>query len=184
LILSDIDQLEQELSDLRQRLSRSLAALDELSQVQSQMTSLSHTQQSLDATLAEAKQFLANPPEANWEPRLKQLESQLDTRYEQLQAQILNFRCDFDALTHQLQEDRGLQPGFSAMGEGDTASEGRLKWLESSIQHLNSSVYNERSTLQTLDRKVKTLKRTLDIVTVSVFVGFIALFVTFVMFRA
>lgn len=182
--MSDIDQLEQELSELRQRLSRSLAALDDLAQVQSQITSLSHTQQALNATLAEAKQFLENPPAANWEPRLKQLESQLDIRYEQLQAQILNFRCDFDALTRQLQEDRGLQPGGSFAGDVDGATEGRLKWLESSIQHLNSSVYNERSTLQTLDRKVKTLKRTLDIVTISVFVGFIALFVTFVMFRS
>lgn len=182
--MSDIDQLEQELSELRQRLSRSLTALDELSQVQSQLASLSQTQLALDSALAEAKEFLANPPEANWEPRLKQVEAQLDVRYEQLQAQILNFRCDFDALTHQLQEDRGLQPGPAMVTGGETDSEGRLKWLESSIQHLNSSVYNERSSLQTLDRKVKNLKRTLDVVMIIVFVGFMALFATFVMFRA
>jgi multidrug resistance efflux pump len=182
--LSDFDQLEQELSEIRQRLSRSLEFLDELTQAQSQLQSLSHTQTALNATLEEAKQFLENPPTNSWEPRLKQVESQLDIRYEQLQAQITNFRCDFDALTRQMQEGSVFSSEKFAEGEVPEISEGRLKWIESSIQHLNSSVYNERSTLQALDRKVKNLKRTLDVVTISVFVGFIALFIAFVMFRS
>jgi hypothetical protein len=113
----------------------------------------------------------------------------MDIRHEQLQAQLTNLRFDFEATTRQLREDSdhdlkklsqprsGNEPSFGVEDEN------RIKWMESSLQHLNTSVYADRAMLQKLDRRVSNLKRTVDIVAVSGGVSFMILGLAFVIFR-
>lgn len=188
--MNEIDQLEQELAALRRRFAQSLEIVEDLSQVKLQFTELSKMHQALQATLEQAKALLEHPHEQAMEPRLTQLESQTDMRYEQLQAQLTNFRFDFDAITRQLQEqlERGqdqlvnLKQGsdHQQLNQDDVE---RVKWLESSLQHLNSTLYADRSTLQKLDRRYSSLKRTVDIIAVAGFVSIVLMGLLIFMFR-
>jgi DNA repair exonuclease SbcCD ATPase subunit len=188
--LNEIDQLEQELIALRQRFAQSAAVLEELYQIKGKFDNLSDTYQTLQSTIDQAKAFLVAPPTASIEPRLAQAEAQMDTRYEQIQAQLTNLRFDFEATTRQLREDTDRAPQkLSQVNLGNTLSlgnvedENRIKWIESSLQHLNTSVYSDRATLQKLDRRVSNLKRTLDIVAVAGFVSVMILGLSIVIFR-
>jgi chromosome segregation ATPase len=189
--LNDIDQLEQELSALRQRVAQSLAVVDDLSQAKQQFAQLAETHQSLQQALDEAKSLLVQSQNSSsLEPRLAQLESQTDVRYEQLQAQLTNFRFDFDAMTRQFQEqlDRGqgqlsqMKRSGTQEPKGDDSE--RLQWLESSLQHLNSTLYADRSTLQKLERRYITLKRMVDIIAVVGFVSIMLMGLVVGLFRA
>lgn len=185
--MNEIDQLEQEFAALRQRFAQSLEVLENLSQVKEKFDKLSDSYQILQSSIDQAKTFLETSSVESVEPRLLQLEAQMDVRYEQLQAQLTNLRFDFDAVTRQLREDveRGQQKLTHVMQSSSDQSllsiedTNRIKWVESSLQHLNSSVYADRSALQKLDRRVTTLKRTIDIVAVIGFVGFMVLGVIF-----
>ncbi|HEY9826891.1 MAG TPA: hypothetical protein V6D19_15745 [Stenomitos sp.] len=181
--MSEIEQLEQELAELRRRFAQALSVVEDLSQVKAYFSDLSQKHQALETSLEKAKVFLENPPEPSLEPRLAQLESQVDVRYEQLQAQLTNFRFDFDAVTRQLKEqiDRD-QAKLHELNKGHPVSENsedgdRLKWLESSLQHLNSSIYADRSMLQKLERRYNNLKRLVDIIAVVGVTGFILIVV-------
>jgi Tfp pilus assembly protein PilO len=189
--LNEIDQLEQELTTLRQRFAQSLEVLENLSQVKAKFDKLSDSYQMLQSNIDQAKVFLDAVSPQSMEPRLVQMESQMDVRHEQLQAQLTNLRFDFDAVARQLREDveRGEQKlahisqsssDQSVTGLEDTT---RIKWVESSLQHLNSSVYADRSALQKLDNRITNLKRMVDIIAISGFVGFIVLGLIFLIFR-
>ncbi|WP_404787520.1 hypothetical protein [Altericista sp. CCNU0014] len=176
--MNDINQLEQELIALRQRFAQSLEILDELSQIKEKFSTLSDTYQVLKDNVDRAKTFLETAPHASVEPRLGQLETQVDIRHEQLQAQLTNLRFDFDATTRQLREEverhrkiEGFQEGAEQpFASGEEAN--RLKWVESSLQQMVSSVYSDRDVLHKLDRRVSNLKRTTDVLAVVGFVGF------------
>jgi DNA anti-recombination protein RmuC len=177
--LNDINQLEQELIALRQRFAQSVEILDELSKIKEKFSTLSETYEVLQGSIDQAKTLLDAVPSDAVEPRLGQLETQVDIRHEQLQAQLTNLRFDFDATTRQLREEverehqkiedfrEGNDPAFIS---GEDAN--RLKWVESSLQQMVSSVYSDRDVLHKLDRRVSTLKRTMDIIAVAMFVGF------------
>jgi DNA repair exonuclease SbcCD ATPase subunit len=188
--LNEIDQLEQELIALRQRFAKSAAVLEELYQIKGKFDNLSDSYQTLQSTIDQAKAFLEASSAASVEPRLAQVEAQMDTRYEQIQAQLTNLRFDFEATARQLREDVDRAPqksSQSGLGNipslGTVEDENRIKWIESSLQHLNTSVYSDRAVLQKLDRRVSTLKRTIDIVAVAGFVSVIMLGLSIVIFR-
>jgi DNA repair exonuclease SbcCD ATPase subunit len=189
--LNDLDQLEQELATLRQRVAQSLEIVDDLSQAKQQFAQLSQTHQSLQQTLDEAKTLLAQSPiSSSIESRLAQLESQTDIRYEQLQAQLTNFRFDFDAMTRQFQEQLDRSQSKLSYLQRDTEQESqggdaeRLQWLESSLQHLNSTLYADRSTIQNLERRYITLKRMVDIIAVVGFVSIMLMALVIGLFKA
>jgi predicted nuclease with TOPRIM domain len=184
--LNEIDKIEQELSELRQRFAQSAEILKELSLVKAQFSELDQSHQTLQANLIQAEQLFNQSP-GEIQPlgaRISQLEQQLEIRCEQLQAQLTSFRFDFDAINRQLHErmDRDLQ-GRISLGEIDeqitadlSAEDGdRLKWIESSLQHFNASIYNDRTSLQKLERRYSDLKRLVDIIAV---VGGVAFFIT------
>jgi DNA repair exonuclease SbcCD ATPase subunit len=180
--LNEIDHLEQELGALRQRFAQSAEVLEDLSQIKEKFQTLSDSYQALQGSIDQAKAFLEASPT---ESRLAQVEAQMDVRYEQLQAQLTNLRFDFEATTRQLREDadrnltmpRSTSPSDVKQGPlGSIEEDNRIKWIESSLQHLNTSVYADRSMLQKLDRRVSTLKRTIDIIAVAGFVVFMFLF--------
>jgi DNA anti-recombination protein RmuC len=188
--LNEIDQLEQELIALRQRFAQSAAVLEELYQIKGKFDNLSDRYQMLQSTIDQAKTFLEKLPTESIEPRLAQVEAHMDTRYEQIQAQLTNLRFDFEATARQLREEADRAPQkLSQVNLGNIPSlgnvedENRIKWMESSLQHLNTSVYSDRAMLQKLDRRVSTLKRTIDIVAVIGFVGFMILGLSVVIFR-
>jgi DNA repair exonuclease SbcCD ATPase subunit len=168
--LNEIDQLERELIALRQRFSQSAEVLEDLAQIKKQFEQLSSSYQVLQAKINQAKTFLENSPTESIEPRIAQVEAQMDVRYQQIQAQLTNLRFDFEAATRQLREDVEQDPKkLSQINLASTTSlggedENRVKWIETSLQHLNTSVYSDRSMLQKLDRRVNNLKRTIDIV--------------------
>ena len=187
--MNEIDQLEQEIIALRQRFAQSSEVLEDLSQIKKKFDNLSNSYQVLQGSIAQAKVFLDTSPMEPIEPRLAQVEAQMDIRHEQLQAQLTNLRFDFEATTRQLREDSdhdlkklsqskpGNEPAFGVEDEN------RIKWMESSLQHLNTSVYADRAMLQKLDRRVSNLKRTIDIVAVSGAVSFMILGLAIVIFR-
>jgi chromosome segregation ATPase len=178
--LNEIDRLEKELLELRQRFAQSLGVLEELSQIRSQFAALSQTHEALQANLEKTKQFLETLPaeSGGMDKRFLQLESQFEVRHEQIQAQLTNFRFDFDAMTRQLREEiqrrsQVLNLGEISNGESTTNGEeaDRLQWLESSLQHLNASLYSEQANVQKLDRRVTSLKRNFDFMAIA---GFLA----------
>jgi chromosome segregation ATPase len=188
--LNEIDQLEQELIALRQRFAQSAAVLEELYQVKGKFDSLSDTYQMLQSTIDQAKTFLETSQAESVEPRLAQAEAQMDIRYEQIQAQLANLRFEFEATTRQLREDADRSPQKPSQANlGNMPSlwnvedENRIKWIESSLQHLNTSVYSDRAALQKLDRRVNTLKRNIDIVAIAGIGGFTFLGLLMVIFR-
>jgi chromosome segregation ATPase len=186
--LNEIDRLEKELLELRQRFAQSIGVLEELSQIRSQFAALSHTHEALQANLEKTKQFLETLPaeSGGMDKRFLQLESQFEVRHEQIQAQLTNFRFDFDAMTRQLREEiqrrsQDLKRGEISNGELATSGEeaDRLQWLESSLQHLNASLYSEQANVQKLDRRVTSLKRNFDIMAIAGFVSGLVLFMAF-----
>jgi chromosome segregation ATPase len=186
--LNEIDQLEQELSELRRRFSQSVGVLEELSQVRSQFADLNQTHQALKDNLARAQSFLDKLPaqSGGLDQKFSHLESQVEQRHEQLQAQLTNFRFDFDSMTRQMREEidrvnRETNP-LDSSGDKNRISldeNDRLKWLESSLQHLNASIYAEQANLQALDRRLNQLKRTVDIIAMAGFVGIVIIFLAF-----
>jgi DNA repair exonuclease SbcCD ATPase subunit len=187
--LNEIDQLEQELIALRQRFAQSVEVLEDLSHIKGKFDNLSDSYQVLQGSIEQAKALLNASPTEFMEPRLAQVEAQMDVRYEQLQAQLTNLRFDFEATTRQLREDSGRdtqklsQPKTSEPSFGSVEEDSRIKWMESSLQHLNTSVYADRAMLQKIDRRVSNLKRTIDIVAVAGGVGFMFLGLTVFIFR-
>jgi DNA repair exonuclease SbcCD ATPase subunit len=189
--LNEIDQLEQELIALRQRFAQSAAVLEELYQIKGKFDNLSDSYQTLQSAIDQAKAFLeASSTASSIEPRFAQVEAQMNTRYEQIQAQLTNLRFDFEATTRQLREDAERSPQKTSQGNlgdipslGNVEDENRIKWMESSLQHLNTSVYSDRAALQKLDRRVNTLKRTIDIVAVAGAASVIFLGLLMVIFR-
>jgi chromosome segregation ATPase len=186
--LNEIDRLEKELLELRQRFAQSIGVLEELSQVRSQFTALSHTHEALQANLEKTKQFLETLPAESGgiDKRFLQLESQFEVRHEQIQAQLTNFRFDFDAMTRQVREEiqrrnQALNLAENSNGEFRLAGEDadRLQWLESSLQHLNASLYSEQANVQKLDRRVTSLKRNFDFMAIAGFVAGLIVFVAF-----
>jgi chromosome segregation ATPase len=184
--LNEIDQLEQELVALRQRFAQSLEVLEDLAHVKEKFDTLSETYQVLQNRLDQAKTFLETASPQAVEPRLAQLEAQMDMRHEQLQAQLTNLRFDSDAAARQLREDVALEQqklttlnGNSEQFQGGKEDANRVKWVESALQHLNSSVYADRAALQKLDRRVAGIKRMIDIIAVTGFVGFMVMGLTF-----
>jgi DNA repair exonuclease SbcCD ATPase subunit len=173
--LNEIDQIEQELSGLKQRFAQSAKVLEDLAHLKSQFSELTQTYQAIQSSLGQAEQILKGSPEQSeaLSTRLSQIESQFETRYEQLQAQLTNSRFDFDATNRQLHEKieqdhqelarlKQTQDQSSANSEdGD-----RIQWLESSLQHFNSSMYADRTALQKLERNYNDLKRLVDIIVV------------------
>jgi chromosome segregation ATPase len=173
--LNEIDQVEQELSELKQRFAQSAQVLDDLAHLKVQFSELTQTYQAVQASLGQAEQILKGSPEQSEALgiKLSQIESQFEMRYEQLQAQLTNSRFDFDATNRQLQEQveqyhqelgrlRQSQDKSSAnLDDGD-----RIQWLESSLQHFNSSMYADRTALQKLERNYNDLKRVVDIIVV------------------
>jgi DNA repair exonuclease SbcCD ATPase subunit len=190
LKLNDINQLEQEFIALRQRFAQSLEILEDLSQIKEKFSTLSDTYQTLQGSIDQAKTLLETVPLEAVEPRLGQLETQVDIRHEQLQAQLTNLRFDFDATTRQLREEMerehqkigdfgdGSDPAFMS-----TEDANRLKWVESSLQQMVSSVYSDRDVLHKLDRRVANLKRTTDIMAVVGFVAFMLLGLMILVFK-
>jgi chromosome segregation ATPase len=189
--LNEIDQLEQEIITLRQRFAQSAEILDDLSHIKGKFDQLSDHYQMLQGNLEQAKVLLDTSPSAeSVEPRLAQVEAQMDVRYEQLQAQLTNLRFDFEASIRQLREETHRSPQkpsqANASGEsilGGVDEDNRIKWMESSLQHLNTTVYSDRSMLQKLDRRVSNLKRTVDIVAVAGFGGLMFLLLLVFIFR-
>ena len=190
--MSEIDHIEQELFALRQQFSQSAALLGELSQIDQKFRQFSQDQQSLRATINEIKSLVENPQveHGGLEQRLTQLETQVETRYEQLQAQLTNFRCDFDAMTRQVREELEQRQNLLHQFEqadldalAKLTDGNRLQWIENSVQHLNSTVFADRSVLQSLERKHKTLNQTLNITTLIGFIGFVVLFMMILIFR-
>jgi hypothetical protein len=172
--LNEIDQLERELIALRQRFAQSAEVLEDLAQIKKQFDQLFSSYQVLQANINQAKAVLEKSSIETIEPRIAQVETQMDVRYQQIQAQLTNLRFDFEAATRQLREDveqdsKKLSQTHlgNAAALGNVEDENRIKWIESSLQHLNTSVYSDRSMLQKLDRRVTNLKRTIDIVSVA-----------------
>jgi chromosome segregation ATPase len=186
--LNEIDQLEQEIIALRQRFAQSSEVLEDLSQIKKKFDNLSNSYQVLQGSIAQAKEFLDTSPTDTIEPRLAQVEAQMDIRHEQLQAQLTNLRFDFEATTRQLREDSDhdlkklSQPKLGNEPAFGVEDESRFKWMESSLQHLNTSVYADRAMLQKLDRRVSNLKRTIDIVAICGSVGFMILLIAVAIF--
>ncbi len=189
--MNEIEQLEKELLELRQRFAQSIGVLEELSQIRAQFADLSHTHDALQTNLEKAKQVLETSPVQSdgLDQRFLQLESQFEARHEQIQAQLTNFQFDFNAMARQLREE--IQRRSQALNRGENSSEesnlagedaDRLQWLESSLQHLNASLYAEQTNVQKLDRRISSLKRNFDIMAISGFVSglilFIAIFIT------
>jgi DNA repair exonuclease SbcCD ATPase subunit len=173
--LNEIDQIEQELSELKQRFTQSAQVLDDLAHLKVQFSEFTQTYQAIQSSLGQAEQALKGSPEQSeaLDTRLTHIESQFEMRYEQLQAQLTNSRFDFDATNRQLQEKieqdhqeltrlRQTQQKSSAnLDDSD-----RIQWLESSLQHFNSSMYSDRTALQKLERNYNDLKRVVDIMMV------------------
>ncbi|NJM77908.1 MAG: hypothetical protein HC852_21720 [Acaryochloridaceae cyanobacterium RU_4_10] len=184
--MNEIDRLEKELLELRQRFAQSIGVLEELSQIRSQFAALSHTHEAMQANLEKTKQFLDSLPDRpdGLDKRFLQLESQFEVRHEQIQAQLTNFRFDFDAMTRQVREEiqrRSQALNQNSNGESHLTGEDadRLQWLESSLQHLNASLYSEQANIQKLDRRLTSLKRNFDIMAIA---GFVSAFVLFLAF--
>ncbi len=186
--MNEIEQLEKELSELRQRFAQSIGVLEELSQIRAQFTDLSHTHDALQANLEKAKQVLDTAPVQSdgLDKRFLQLESQFEARHEQIQAQLTNFQFDFNAMARQLREEiqrrnKALSLGENTSEESNLAGEDadRLQWVESSLQHLNASLYAEQTNVQKLDRRISSLKRNFDIMAISGFVAGLLLFLAF-----
>jgi uncharacterized protein (DUF3084 family) len=178
--LNEIEQLEKELSELRQRFSQSIGVLEELSQIRAQFVDLSLTYEALQDNLEKAKQVLDNLPAQSdgLDKRFLQLESQFEARHEQIQAQLTNFQFDFNAMARQLREEiqrrsQATNPVEHSIGESLLTGEDadRLQWLESSLQHLNASLYSEQANVQKLDRRISSLKRNFDIMAIAGFVA-------------
>jgi chromosome segregation ATPase len=172
--LNEIDQLEQELVALRQRFAQSLQVLEDLAHIKEKFGTLSDTYQVLQGNIDQAKTFLETASTPSVEPRLAQLEAEMDIRYEQLQAQLANLRFDSDAAARQLREEVELEQQQLAhlrqnsdQLPGGTEDANRIKWVESSLQHINSSVYADRAALQKLDRRVSSIKRMIDIIAIA-----------------
>lgn len=174
--MNEIDKIEQELSELRQRFLQSAEVLKELSLVKAQFSELSQSHQTLKENLSQAERLFSQSPGdiQSFEAKLSQVETQLDTRCEQLQAQLTSFRFDFDAINRQLhdkidQDRQGLtrleEQGLTSANLSGEDGE-RLKWIESSLQHFNASIYNDRTSLQKLERRYADLKRFVDIATI------------------
>jgi SMC interacting uncharacterized protein involved in chromosome segregation len=173
--LNEIDQVEQELSELKRRFAQSAQVLDDLAHLKAQFSELTQTYQAVQASLGQAEQILKGSPEQSeaLSIRLSQIESQFETRYEQLQAQLTNSRFDFEATNRQLQEQveqyhqelarfrQSREKSSTNLDEDD-----RIQWLESSLQHFNSSMYADRTALQKLERNYNDLKRVVDIMVV------------------
>jgi chromosome segregation ATPase len=173
--LNEIDQIEQELSELKQRFAQSAQVLDDLAHLKVQFSELTQTYQAIQSSLGQAEQVLKGSPHQSEAlgMRLSQIESQFEMRYEQLQVQLTNSRFDFDATNRQLQEKieqdhqeltrlrQTQQKSFANLDDGD-----RIQWLESSLQHFNSSMYADRTALQKLERNYNDLKRMVDIIVV------------------
>jgi chromosome segregation ATPase len=182
--LNEIDQIERELLELRQRFAQSAEVLEELTLIKAQFSELSHSRQELQARLEQAEQLFNQSPgqTQTFEARLSQIEQQLETRSEQLQAQLTSFRFDFDAINRQLHEK--IEQDHQGLARLEEAQEqtlaslsvddaDRLKWIESSLQHFNASIYNDRTSLQKLERRCTELKRNVDIIAI---IGGIAFF--------
>lgn len=187
--MNEIDQLEQELVALRQRFSQSLEVLEDLSHIKEKFDTLSKTYQILQSNIDQSKIFLENSSTQSVEPRLAQLEAEMDVRHEQLQAQLTNLRFDSDAADRQLRKEVELEQQklanlsqnsdqFQSEGEEPT----RIKWVESSLQNISSSLYADRAALQKLDRRVSSMKRMIDIIAVVGFVSFMILGLLFCIF--
>jgi chromosome segregation ATPase len=188
--LNEIDQLEQELVALRQRFAQSLEVLEDLAHIKEKFSTLSNTYQVLQNNIDQAKTFLETASTPSVEPRLAQLETEMDIRYEQLQAQLTNLRFDSDAAARQLREEVELEQQKLAhlSQNGDQLPSGiedanRIKWVESSLQHLNSSVYADRAALQKLERRMSSIKRMIDIIAVTGFVSFMVMGLIFFILR-
>ena len=188
--MNEIDQLEQELVALRQRFAQSLEVLEDLAHIKEKFDTLSDTYQLLQSNIDQAKTFLETASTPSVEPRMVQLEAEMDVRYEQLQAQLTNLRFDSDAAARQLREEIELeQQKLAHINQNSDQLPGgiedvnRIKWVESSLQHLNSSVYADRAALQKLDRRVASIKRMIDIIAVVGFVGFMVMGLIFFILR-
>ena len=176
--MNEIDQIEQELLELKQRFTQSVGVLEELSEIRAQFSDLSQSRQALEASLAKADKLFNHSPEQlqSFEMKFAQIEQQFEVRYEQLQAQLTSFRFDFDAINRQLHEkieqDRQGITRLEEVHEQALANLGvddadRLKWIESSLQHFNASIYNDRTALQKLERRYTELKRLVNIITLA-----------------
>lgn len=173
--MNEIDQIEQELSELKQRFAQSAQVLDDLAHLKTQFSELAQTYQAVQSSLGKAEEILKSSPEQSKAlgTRLSQIESQFEIRYEQLQAQLTNSRFDFDATNRQLQEkleqDRQELTRLRQTQEKSSThleESDRIQWLESSLQHFNSSMYADRTALQKLERNYNDLKRVVDIIVV------------------
>ncbi len=188
--MNEIDQLEQELVALRQRFAQSLEVLEDLAHIKEKFGTLSNTYQVLQNNIDQAKTFLETASTPSVEPRLAQLETEMDIRYEQLQAQLTNLRFDSDAAARQLREEVELeQQKLAHLSQnsdqlpGGIEDTNRIKWVESSLQHLNSSVYADRAALQKLERRMSSIKRMIDIIAVTGFVSFMVMGLIFFILR-
>ncbi len=188
--MNEIDQLEQELTALRQRFAQSLEVLEDLAHIKEKFETLSETYQLLQNNIDQAKTLLEAASTPSVEPRLAHLEAEMDLRHEQLQAQLTNLRFDSDAAARQLRKEVELeQQKLVTLSQNSNhlpsgvEDANRIKWIESSLQHLNNSVYADRTTLQKLDRRVASIKRMVDIIAVIGFVGFMVMMLIFMVLK-
>jgi DNA anti-recombination protein RmuC len=156
--VAEIDQIERELSTLRQKFAQSAKVLDELSEVQTQFTQLSQAHQDLPGQ------------SAGLEEQVSQLESQLETSAQQLQSQITNLHFEFDAIIRQLREEIS----YSQQGHQEPNSDSSgLQPLKDSHEYLLNSLHAYSANLEKLERRCHSLEDTVGVMKLVVLIGFV-----------
>jgi chromosome segregation ATPase len=167
---SELQDLEREIFTLRHRLNRFSGVLDELTQVQSQFTSLAEVYQELVEYLDEAKAALDDIKQAKQEQedRADALSNSLGLQIEELASQVADVESSFQLTSSRLRGEIVQQ--HTSLTEDLKAYDEKLNHAEWLQKNLEANLRRNEMSLRDLSRDVRNITR-IGIVCVLVFVG-------------
>ncbi len=162
--MRELENIEQELADLRSRFKQALEVLEGLAEVQAQFQDLSQTHLKLKeyveiaaATLAEVDQA-----QSRMNQHFLELEKGVDARGDKFRQELLEVRNELENADRNLSEKLARQ--MSYLSEGNQFDARHVERLE----RLEAHMYGAESYIRKLDRRLRTIR---DIL-ISVLIGF------------
>lgn len=170
--MNGIDQIEQELADLRARFRESAKILDDLHRIQVHFEEMTQTQKDLESHLSSTKEYLENLPNFTQIELNKQvtlIEENIENRHRQLEADFINFKQAFfteinelkEKINHQSTRLNQLEKLHTQALENPDISE-QLKNLEISVQDISSLAYTNHSDLRRFEHHLWQVQNILN----------------------
>lgn len=161
--MNGIDQIEQELADLRNRFRESAKILDNLHRIQARFEEMAQTQKDLESDLSSAKEYLESMSNSTEIELNKQVEliAGTENRHRQLEADFIDFKQTIlieingikEQINHQFKHLSQLENLHKQDLDKPNILE-QLKKLEISVQDISSLAYTNHSDLRRIEHNI------------------------------